>query len=79
MMFTTVCLSPQELPSFQTLGALESWLEVNAKCNLNRACLQNEDDFPEPDVFKPERYLDGVKLKEGSVLAKEFAFGYGRR
>ncbi|KZT34407.1 cytochrome P450 [Sistotremastrum suecicum HHB10207 ss-3] len=43
------------------------------------ACLQNEDDFPEPDVFKPERYLDGVKLKEGSVLAKEFAFGYGRR
>ncbi|KZT34406.1 cytochrome P450 [Sistotremastrum suecicum HHB10207 ss-3] len=43
------------------------------------ACLHEEADFPDPGAFKPERYMDGAKFKEGSILAKDFVFGYGRR
>ncbi|KAH8103582.1 cytochrome P450 [Cristinia sonorae] len=44
------------------------------------AMLQNEDDYPKPDLFRPERYLD----KNGNIDPTvrdpgTIAFGFGRR
>lgn len=43
-----------------------------------RAILHDEEVYPEPEEFKPERFLteDG-KVKDDSLLV--YAFGYGRR
>lgn len=47
---------------------------------LTRAILHNEQVYPEPDVFKPERYLkDGVLNLEMTDPTLIGAFGYGRR
>lgn len=43
----------------------------------NRGISKNEKYFPEPDVFDPERYLNG---KTDSVVdPRDFVFGFGRR
>jgi cytochrome P450 len=49
-----------------------------------RAILHNSDNYPEPDLFQPERYL--VKQDNGSYIRNEnvrdpksVAFGFGRR
>ena len=46
--------------------------------NLPRAILHDEEVYPEPEEFRPERFLteDG-KVKDDSLLV--YAFGYGRR
>ena len=46
---------------------------------LYRACLYNEVDFPEPSVFRPERFTDGRVLFTNVVEPRDFAFGFGRR
>ena len=45
---------------------------------LPRAILNDPATYPEPDVFKPERFLntDG-SLRDDPMLT--FAFGYGKR
>jgi cytochrome P450 len=45
---------------------------------LTRAILNDPTTYPEPDVFKPERFLntDG-SLRDDPMLT--FAFGYGKR
>ena len=44
----------------------------------SRAILHDPAVYPEPDAFKPERFLDkDGKLREDSVVTS--AFGYGRR
>ncbi|KAK0498930.1 cytochrome P450 [Armillaria luteobubalina] len=42
-------------------------------------CLHDENDFPEPDEFKPGRFTDGHKLFKDVPDPRNFAFGYGRR
>lgn len=37
----------------------------------------NEDAYPEPDVFKPERFFVNGKLNEDKST-DSFAFGFGR-
>ena len=38
---------------------------------------RNEDAYPEPDVFKPERFfVDGKPIEDKSV--DSLAFGFGR-
>jgi hypothetical protein len=46
----------------------------------DRAILQNEEDFPEPTAFKPERFLhpDG-RLNRTVTDPASVAFGFGRR
>ncbi|KAJ2918959.1 hypothetical protein MD484_g1435, partial [Candolleomyces efflorescens] len=44
--------------------------------------LHNEDIFPNPDEFKPERYLDEhgrISRNSQQVLSVKAAFGFGRR
>lgn len=39
--------------------------------------LHNEDDYPEPDVFKPERFLVDGRLN-GDKSVDSLIFGFGR-
>ncbi|KZS94744.1 cytochrome P450 [Sistotremastrum niveocremeum HHB9708] len=43
------------------------------------ACLFNEEDYPEPLVFRPERFMAGDTLKKTCLDPRDFVFGYGRR
>ncbi|KAK4188886.1 putative cytochrome P450 17A1 [Podospora australis] len=39
----------------------------------------NEEDFPDPNTFKPERFLDEERMKEYPGTMGHSAFGWGRR
>ena len=41
--------------------------------------LHNEDDYPDPAVFKPERFLKDGKLDPDIRDPSMIAFGFGRR
>ena len=44
---------------------------------FQRAMNHNEDAYPEPDVFKPERFFVDGKLNEDKSI-DSLAFGFGR-
>ncbi|KAG9318126.1 cytochrome P450 [Chiua virens] len=44
-----------------------------------RAMYHNEDVYPEPDVFKPDRFLVDGTLKEEFQFVDSLSFGFGRR
>jgi len=41
--------------------------------------LQNEEDYPEPHEFKPERFIKDGKINPGVRDPSTIAFGFGRR
>lgn len=41
--------------------------------------LRNEEDYPDPDAFKPERFLKDGKLNPAIREPSTMAFGFGRR
>lgn len=45
----------------------------------HRAILHDEATFPEPDVFKPERFLPTSADDSTKIPFPDAAFGYGRR
>ena len=59
---------------------------VFGKCSKNvesddhlRQCLHNETDFPDPDIFNPDRFIGDSVLNSSKIDPRDFAFGYGRR
>lgn len=46
---------------------------------LSRACLHDPAVFPDPEVFRPERFIRDGKLDVGLRDPTAFVFGYGRR
>lgn len=44
-----------------------------------RAMLHNEDDYPDPMAFHPERFLKEGKLDASVRDPSQIAFGFGRR
>jgi cytochrome P450 len=51
---------------------------ASADCCLSRAILHDPSVYPEPDAFKPERFLNpNGSLREDPILLS--TFGYGRR
>lgn len=52
------------------------------QCNLLRAMLNNESDYPKPRQFRPERFLtsDGMLRKDDGIRDPiDIVFGFGRR
>ena len=41
--------------------------------------LNDEQDYPEPHIFKPERFLMDGKLNNSVRDPMDIAFGFGRR
>jgi cytochrome P450 len=41
--------------------------------------MNNEQDFPEPHIFKPERFLKDGKIDSSVRDPANIAFGFGRR
>jgi cytochrome P450 len=41
--------------------------------------LNDERDYPEPHIFKPERFLKNGKLDGSARDPLDIAFGFGRR
>ena len=48
---------------------------------IYRGCLHDETRYPQPDEFRPERFLndDGSLNKDAAEEVKNIAFGFGRR
>ena len=44
-----------------------------------RAMLYNEDDYPDPSAFKPERFIKDGQLDPNIRDPSTVAFGFGRR
>ena len=65
MVTTVSCHLNIEISSSQTL--------------LCRAMLNNEQDYPEPHEFRPERYLKNGKLDSSVRDPMDIVFGFGRR
>lgn len=45
----------------------------------HRACLHDPDEYDDPEVFRPERFIKDGKLNPNVRDPTSFAFGYGRR
>jgi cytochrome P450 len=61
-------------------------LQISLHCRVvkrstgSRSILHNPDDYPEPDQFKPERYLTPEGMLDPSVRDPRTAcYGFGRR
>ena len=39
----------------------------------------DENEYPDPETFKPERYLNNDELKNGPRSPADVIFGFGRR
>ena len=47
--------------------------------DLHRAMLYNEDDYPDPSAFKPERFIKDGQFDPNIRDPTMIAFGFGRR
>ena len=45
----------------------------------HRAMLNDDQDYPEPREFRPERFLRNGKLDDSVRDPMDIAFGFGRR
>ena len=45
----------------------------------HREMFNDERDYPEPRIFKPERYLKNGKLDSSVRDPMDIGFGFGRR
>ena len=39
----------------------------------------DENDYPDPSEFRPERFMDGNKLNDKILDPRVIVFGFGRR
>ena len=86
MMSTTTIIYPPTQLWFPTNGdsyILSPNIEIYSFSQplLRRAMLNDVRDYPEPHIFKPERFLKNGILDTGSSVRDpvDIAFGFGRR
>lgn len=44
-----------------------------------RGMLRDPEEYPEPDKFLPERFIQDGKINPGVLDPSKIAFGFGRR
>ena len=83
MIFTMAIISPPILLYSPTNGdghLLPIDIEFSIlKPLLYRAMLNDERDYPQPQIFKPERFLKDRQLDSSVRDPMDIAFGFGRR
>ena len=52
---------------------------MTARIGLGRACMHDPEVYPDPDVFRPERFICDGKLDLSVRDPSKFVFGFGRR
>jgi len=77
-------LIPFSLPHLLTEDTTFEGMALKAGSTImanSWGCLYDEEDYPDPFKFSPERFLtdDGKSLRANVTNPREFAFGYGRR
>jgi hypothetical protein len=83
MMNTTVTLYLQGQLLSETHG--KSWIAISKAFTssnevFRRWLAHNPEIYPEPETFKPERYIDAEgNFSAGEIDPNKYAFGYGRR
>ena len=60
------------------IAAISRFSNSNFQTPLDRAMLNDKQDYPEPHVIKPERFLKNGKLDSSVKDPMEIAFGFGR-
>ena len=55
------------------------WTSLISQTLLHRAMLNDKRDYPEPHLFKPERFLKNGQLDSSVRDPTDIAFGFGRR
>jgi hypothetical protein len=79
-MTSTKAITFQKDPSSSPRLGQFSLQNPMAHLNNHRGILHNSDDYPEPDRFYPERYLDAEGKLDKSVRDPRTAcYGFGRR
>ena len=81
MMSTMTIISPLTLLWLPTNGD-GHLLPINSRFSktlLYRAMSNDERDYPEPHVFKPERFLKNGRVDNSVRDPMDIAFGFGRR
>lgn len=57
-----------------------TFLEERAHSSVSRAMLRDEQLYPDPDAFRPERFLEKVDHHiERTRDPRNYVFGFGRR
>ena len=84
MISTTTIISPPTLLSSPTSGngqylVVKYLTLLISQTILHRAMLNNEQDYPDPHIFKPERFLKNGKIDSSVRDPVNIAFGFGRR
>ncbi len=73
--------SPKAHSSFLTHGeyAVHCASVKHLSIGHHRAMTRDTRHYPDPEEFKPERYLKDGKLNPEVLDPGDFGFGYGRR
>ena len=78
MMSTKVISFLRTRLSSETSGKPVSQCHDSANVH-RRAMSYDENTYPEPEVFRPERYLNLTKTEMDAIDPRNFVFGFGRR
>ena len=84
MISTTTIISPPTLLCSPTNGdnhlpLHKFWTFLVSQTLLHRAMSNDERAYPEPHIFKPERFLKNGELDSSVRDPMDIAFGFGRR
>lgn len=61
------------------LSGASGIITINSQVDIIRAILHDPETYPDPEEFRPERYMKDGKIDPEAKDPAIAAFGYGRR